>query len=241
MSIGHLAYEKKSREEIYKTLGGADTPKLYARKLKPVDHSRLIPYGGGISVDGRQPYIDSWLYDQVMSGRVRVRGISASQIIDRWIDHEHTEKTVIDGDNPVDSYQPAHEIATGKEEEGVDDIGRSPALYEDDIAPALRQCLRRALRLIGTNDFNPPTDLWCEPYLDKPDKDDLRLLAAMRACGVVDAFKASKIEAHYGIGPEECRDCKHLEPGRGALRPCRKLSGLVRLNRHCDWWQSSKG
>lgn len=236
MSIGHLRYERKSRAEVYRVLGTGDTPKLYARKLKPVNYSHLIPYGGGISVDGLQPYIDADLYHEVMRGSVRARGLSPSQLIKRWLDHEFTEKTVEDGDNPIDSYAPAHEIATGKEEEGVEDFGRNGAVYEDEIRPGLDRCLKRALKLIGTRRFNPPIALWCGPYLDDPTKDDLRLLSAFRAHGVHDAFKESKISAHYGIGAEECRDCEYIQKGRGVLRECERLSGLVRLNRHCDWW-----
>lgn len=237
MSIGHMRYERKSREEVYRFLGTGDTPKLYARQIKPVNTFHTIPYGGGVSVDGLQPYIDCDLYREVMHGEVRVRGMSPSQVVKRWIDHEFTEKVIEDGDNPIDTYPPGHEIATGKEEEGVADITGSPQSYEDQIRPGLDRCLKRALKLIGTRRFDPPRELWCGPYLDDPTKDDERLLAAFRAHGVRDAFKASKQSAHYGIGAQECRDCEYLMKGRGVLRECGRLSGLVRLNRHCDWWQ----
>jgi hypothetical protein len=243
MSIGHLRYHRKSREEVYRFLGMGDTPKILARKLKPVNHFHTIPYGGGISVDGSQVYIDQDLYREVMSGIIRVRGMSPSQLIGRWIEHEHVEKTIADGDNPIDTYPPAHEIATDKEEEGVEDIGRAPDVYESEIKPALQRCLKRALNLIGSKRFNPPIELWCGPYLDDPTADDRRLLAAFRAHGVIDAFKASKEAAGYGIGAEECRDCAHLEGQCGAVKAlhlCSEVAGLVRVDRHCRWWQASK-
>jgi hypothetical protein len=85
---------------------------------------------------------------------------------------------------------------------------------------------------------NPPRDLWCGPYLDDPDKRDLALLRIFRAKGVVDAFKASKIDADYGIGETECRDCRYY--GGGTFSTCEKVCGIVRANRHCDWWMAKK-
>ena len=54
MSTGHLHGDEKGEAELYEMLGEGDTAKLYARKAK-LDTSCDIPYGGGVSVDGKRP------------------------------------------------------------------------------------------------------------------------------------------------------------------------------------------
>jgi hypothetical protein len=139
--------------------------------------------------------------------------MSPRQIIQAWIEHEHTEKAVDDGDNPVDAYLGAH--------------GFGPKRYEGAIAPALDRCAKRA-------PDNPPRDLWCGPYLDPPTARDQEILRIFRAKGLADAFKASKPAAEYGIGAEKCRDCRRFAGGK--LGECEKVCGLVRWNRRCDWY-----
>jgi hypothetical protein len=224
MSTGHLRGERKTVRDLYEMLGEGDTPRLYAKPVE-LDTSHDIPYAGGISVDGRTVHIDHTLYAEVMNGAVRVRGMTPKQLVRAWIEHEHTEKSLSDGDNPVDVYQAAHGFATAKEEEFVRLLGRDPAAYEEAIRPALERCLARDPR-------NPPRDLWCGPYLDEPDARDLVILRIFRAKGVVDAHKVSKISVRYGIGGDECRKCRHF--GGGLIAPCEIVCGLVRANRQCD-------
>jgi hypothetical protein len=230
MSTGHLHGDEKGEAELFEMLGEGDTAKLYARKVT-LDTSHDIPYGGGNSVDGKTVYIDRGLYRDVMDGKVAVRGMSPKQIIQAWVEHEHTEWAVDSGDNPVDAYLGAHGFAIAKEHNFVRMLRIDTERYEDCIAPALQRCQAR-------DPENPPRDLWCGPYLDNPTSRDKELLRIFRAKGVVDAFKASKIEAEYGIGEHQCRDCKYF--GGGELAPCEKVCGLVRANRHCDWWTARR-
>jgi hypothetical protein len=111
MSVGHLRGETKSTEELYLILGEADTSKLYGQPVK-LDTSHDIPYAGGVSVDGKTVYIDRRLYCDLRLGKVRVKGMTWRQVVQCWIEHEHTEKSVVDGDNPVDVYLGAHRGAT---------------------------------------------------------------------------------------------------------------------------------
>jgi hypothetical protein len=238
MSTGNLRGEKKPAAELYQMLGEGDTSALYARRVN-LDHFCDIPYGGGVSVDGRTVYIDRSLYEEIMEGKVAVRGMAPGQVIQVWIEHEHTEKAIDDGDNPVDTYQAAHAFATAKEEDFVKKLGVDPERYEAAIRPALERCAKRDPK-------QPPKDLWCGPYLDEPTPRDKELLRIFRAKGVADAFKKSKIDAGYGIGATECRDCKHYAggpkiaqcAGGPKLAQCEIVCGLVRANRHCDWFEA---
>jgi hypothetical protein len=230
MSTGYLRYERKSDAELYKMLGEGDTPDLYARSTK-LDTSHTIPYAGGNSVDGKTVYIDDQLYREVMDGKVKVEGMTPDQLIQAWLEHEHTEWAVDSGDNPVDRYDAAHEFAEAKEDKFVvRQVGVPRARYIEAIKPALERCARR-------EPSNPPKDLWCAPYLDEPTPGDKEILAEFRKHGVVDAFKKSKVDVNYGIGQAQCRDCRHFSGGmKGPVRPCELVSGLVRNDRHCDLW-----
>src|SRR5207253_2680853 len=150
---------------------------------------------------------------------VYVRGMTPSQIIKAWIEHEHTEWAADVGDNPVDTYPAAHGFATAKEHRFVQQLGVDPNRYEECIAAGLKRCMRRFLAL-GTK-TNPPRDVWGGPVLDEPDKDDKEIIRILRAKGVKDAFKLSKAEVHYGIGPQKCRDCVMFGDGEtsGIVRP----------------------
>jgi hypothetical protein len=228
MSTGHRRDARKTDAELYQMLGEGDTSALYAKKVA-LDTAHDIPYAGGVSVDGKIVYIDRRLYRDVIDGRLAVRGMSPRQIIQAWIEHEHTEKAVDDGDNPVDAYLGAHGFGTAKEHAFVRLLRVDPKRYEGAIAPALDRCAKR-------DPDNPPRDLWCGPYLDQPTARDQEILRIFRAKGVADAFKASKLAAEYGIGAEKCRDCGHFAGGK--LGECEKVCGLVRWNRRCDWYEA---
>jgi hypothetical protein len=239
MSTGHLKYEKKSDAELYKMLGQGDTPKLYARPVKLIT-SKSIPYGGGTSVDGKHVYIDEILYAEIMCRRfiprakwVIVRGMSPAQVVHSIIEHEHTEFSVDAGENPVDVYEAAHEYAVAKEHRFVRQLGVDPDYYEAKLKPALDRCLARY-------PADPPKDLWCGPYLDKPTPRDREIIRILKQKGVVDASKLSKEDVGYGIGEEECRRCAMFECLGRDLSTCSLVSGLVRANRHCERW-TAKG
>jgi hypothetical protein len=229
VSTGHLSGEEKPAAELYQMLGEGDTPKLYARAVK-LDTSCDVPYGGGNSVDGRTVYVDRRLCQEIRSYRVNIRGMTSRQIIQAFLEHEHTEWAIDAGDNPVDVYAAAHGFAIAKEHQFVRHLRVDPQRYEDGLAPALRRCLAR-------DPGRPPRDLWCGPYLDDPTPRDKELIRIFRAKGVEDAFKVSKIESEYGIGDRECIDCDHYNHGKaGEMGPCGKVCGIVRANRHCDYW-----
>jgi hypothetical protein len=229
VSTGHRCGKEKPQRELFQILGEGDTAELYSRKVA-LDTDHDIPYGGGNSVDGETVYIDRRLYRELMNYRTEVRGMTARQIVQAICEHEHTEWAVDAGDNPVDVYLAAHGFAIAAEHKFVRMLSIDPDRYERCIAPALERCLRREPE-------NPPRDLWCGPYLDDPDKRDLALLRIFRAKNVADAFKASKIDAEYGIGENECRKCRHY-CSDGEFGTCENVCGIVRPNRQCDWWEA---
>jgi hypothetical protein len=179
-----------------------------------------------------------------MDGAFKKTGLEPDQIIERWLDHEHVEKCVIDGDNPVDSYEGGHRYALRKEHEGLlfilgpDNAMAKIKAYEAVIWPALVRCYKRDPKKV-------PLDLWCSPLLDAPEERDEEILKIMKRLGVKDASKMSKYSTHYGLSGRPCRDCTMWAPQQlsqedGNLAMCTAVAGLVRENRHCDLFRPRK-
>lgn len=228
--------------ETYAALGSGDTAKLFGQPYK-LDHEHDVPNGGGSSLDRKTKYIDRTLYQEVMDGEFKASGLDPEQIIGRWLDHEHAEISIIEGDNPVDIYTPAHERALQFEHEGVLAIlGRKDGdakirKYEETIWPGLVRCYHRTL-------VKPPLDLWCGPNNDNPTERDEEILASMARLGVLDARKRSKYSTHYGMGAHRCRDCAHWSPKalsqeHVAMAICSAVSGVVRADRGCDLFRAA--
>lgn len=236
MSVGHLAYERRTPAELYKMLGTGDTPKLYARTII-LDTGHDIPYTGGNSVDGKTVYIDRRLFTDVMDGKCAVRGLLPRQLIQAWIEHEHTEWAVDAGDNPVQTYAPAHEYATAKEDRLYDQIlgPGSHTRVEDTIAPWLETVAKR-------DPEKPPRDLWCGPYLDEPTARDRELLRILRSKGVEDASKVAKSAVKYGVGPQKCLRCSMFTGDADKpIAACTLVSGPIRAELWCEKWEPKKG
>lgn len=235
MSVGNLVYARRTPAELFKMLGTGDTASLYARPVK-LDATHDIPYTGGTSVDGRTVYIDRRLFDEVIKGSKAVRGLKAKQLIQAWIEHEHTEWAVDAGDNPVQIYPAAHEFATAKEDRLYDQVlgPGSHARVEALIEPWLKEVTAR-------DPVKLPRDLWAGPYLDNPTDRDRELLRIMRAKGVTDASKLSKQTVDYGMGPQKCINCSMFQGSADKkIAPCDTVSGPVRAENWCKRW-SAKG
>jgi hypothetical protein len=237
MSTGNLRYELKDEDQLAEVLGKADTPVLYAREYR-VDTAHDIPYMAGNSVDGATVYVDRTGYREVMDGGIYVRGMTASQIIRAWREHEHAEWAVEMGDNPVQTYPGAHGLATASEHKYVRNLPVDPERYEACIEPGLKRAMARFLRM--GREANPPRDLWCGPVLDDPEPDDKKAIGILKARGVEDAFKAAKNAVDYGVGADRCKQCamfgdRDILPN---LRKCELVNGLVRDNNWCSKWQA---
>jgi hypothetical protein len=240
MSTGHLKYEVKRPAELFDVLGQGDTPKLYARRYR-VDVFHDIPYTAGNSVAGGTVYVDQRTYRDVMDGRVYVRGMTPTQIINAWEEHEHSEWAIEMGRNPVQIYPAAHGFATCSEHIFVGKLPIDDDRYEACIRSALERAKKRFIKL--GDKANPPRDLWCGPVVDDPDKDDLEIIRILRSKGVEDAFKLAKDVVNYGVIEHKCKDCRmwgdrDILP---ELRKCDLVNGLERSGYGCDRWVAKKG
>jgi hypothetical protein len=242
MSTGNLRYEIKGEDQLAEVLGKADTPHLYARGYR-VDTLHDIPYTAGNSVDGATVYVDKTAYREAMDGVIYVRGMTPTQIINAWEEHEHSEWAMEMGDNPVQTYPGAHGLATASEHRFVRKLPIDPDRYEECILAGLKRAKRRFIST-GTS-CNPPRDLWCGPVLDDPDPEDKEIIRILKAKGVEDAFKLAKNEVDYGVGADRCKQCamygdRDILP---SLRKCELVNGLVRDNNWCDRWtpRNTKG
>jgi hypothetical protein len=245
MAIVHRFEDEELNEtslaELFQALGERDTPLLYDRPYR-VDASYDIATGAGNSNDRNTVYVDRGLYAELMGGAFNETGLTPEQILYCWIDHEHVEKCIVDGDNPIDLYEPAHKRALKREHEHVLTIlGKNNAKdtikrYEQAIWPALERAYNRRPQRV-------PSDLWVGPIIDELDEDERakRLIAAYEKMDVEDARKRSKFNVHYGYGEQRCDHCRNWAPGQrqdqnGQLAACRVVAGLVRADRHCDFW-----
>lgn len=231
-------------EQLYSSLGEHDTPKLFGQSFK-VDIDHDVPTGGANSIDRKIKYIDRALYQEVMDGAFAATQLTPQQIINCWLDHEHSEICIVDGDNAIDTYEPAHQRALRREHEGVLVIlGRTNAAakirrYEDAIWPGLMRAYHRDPK-------NPPADMWCGPLLDDPTDRDEELLEILRKLGVGDARKRSKEEVRYGFGKHSCSSCVMFKPEvisqeHKQIAACDAVSGLVRDTRWCQLWMPKAG
>jgi hypothetical protein len=248
MSIGHRALDNEelsdaTSSELYRALGDRNTPELFEKPYK-VDTDYDIPFGAGNSVDRKTIYIDRTLYQEVMDNALSKTGLTPVQIIGLWCEHEHTEKAIVDGDNPVDNYYPAHTRALRMEHRHLLTIvghkNREDKIrhYEECIWPALVKCYHRDIK-------KPPKDLWCAPVLDDPAPRDEEIVEQFRRLGVVDAHKKTKYETHYQPGPRHCEDCRYWNPEylqqqNGEMASCKIVNGLVRKFMHCDHFTPAK-
>lgn len=242
----HDEVSDTSLYELYSQLGSGDTPKLLEQSYK-IDTDHDMPTGGGNSVDRKTKYIDRILYQEIMDGAFKATQLLPQQIVDRWLDHEHTEICLAHGDNAVDTYFPCHNRALKKEHLGVLTIRcpRSPKEarefideYESAIWPGLMRCYHRPV-------LKPPKDWWCGPVLDQPTDRDKEILEDLRKLGVIDSIKHSKYEARYGFSEHECEDCTGWYPElisqeHGMIAACHRVSGLMRQDRGCQLFHARK-
>ena len=235
MSIGHRLSQDELSDatiaELYSRLGAHDTPELFEQPFR-LDTDHDMPTGGGNSLDRKTVYIDHTLYQEVMDGAFKKTDLTGPQIIGRWCDHEHSEKSILDGDNACDVYPAGHRPALRKEHEGVLTIlcPSGPAAirkvienYESVIWPGLLRCYHR-------------------PITKLPNERDEETIEIARKLGVIDATKHSKYAVRYGLGENNCRDCSGwntelLSQQHGALAGCRRISGAVRQDRWCQMWR----
>lgn len=240
MSVGHqhkrpnlLAHTK----ELNRLLSTGDAPRLMARwNHFDLDHD--IAYTCGYDVQGRTRYADRDFvralyepaYAEHIVGQPIDTGLTPEQTLSCTLWHEAIEKVLLDADNPINEYEAAHEFATAGEHQRVRDMGGTPIRYERGLERIIKFCLAKKPIIV-------PKDLCCAPYLDEPDANDQRILAAFRTLGVVDAHKLSKRSVDYSrsSGEDRCVGCGHWQhSGADDLSTCAVTEGLVRAGMWCS-------
>lgn len=239
MSIGYRSEELSDTSlcDLYSALGEGDTPRLFDQPYR-LDTEHDWPAAGGMSLDRKTVYFDRTIYQEIMDGEFKATGLEPIWFIAAWIRHECSENAIIAGDNPVDTYRPAHNRALAAEHEVYRFAGVDPAKVEKIIWPALVKCYNRPIK-------KPPKDAWCGVYLDEPTERDEEIIEILSKMGVKDARKRSKLDLRYGMSAHRCDKCSMWDPGtlsleRGVLAACTAASGVVRANRGCEIWRERR-
>jgi hypothetical protein len=232
----HAKQNEKHPAELKRLMSEPSFQEMWNRPFQAVT-TLQVPDSGGCSVKADEYYLDEELVKQVKSGKISVPGMTPAQILQALLLHERVEKCLMDADNEIDIYEPAHEFATLAEHQFVRTFA-PPYQYEHFLKPVID--LNETKRLT-----NVPPDLACSPYLDDPDKHDKAALAAMVALGVIDASKTSKEDVNYSrsTSKDRCDGCSHWKPEPGftpGLARCELISGAVRDSRWCSKFEGMK-
>jgi hypothetical protein len=231
------------------TTGGATE---LMRRWQRLDIDHDIPYLLGYNVQGTVTYADrdyvNALYDdkyatQLLGEPIRT-GLPPDRTLDCTVRHEHTEKIILDAENPIDLYdhhdEPggwgAHEFATVAEHELVKHFGGDPAAYERGLKKIIDFCEHKHLQKV-------PRDYACAPLLDDPDENEKRIVKRLKELGVVDAFKVSKedVDYHRVTEGDHCLICSMWQgPETAELSPCSLIDGLVRNDRWCKKFEATE-
>jgi hypothetical protein len=230
--------------------GGA--PALMQR-WRQLDDRWDMPYLAGYNTDGTTRYIDRdalrAILDPAFAEQIKVgpidTGLSPQDTVECLMEHEGTEKVILDADNPIDVYDRragaaavgAHEYATCAEHAKVREKGGSPVKYERGLAKLIKFCLNKTPQSV-------PQDLDCAAFIDDPDDRERVLIDIFKSMGVIDAFKTSKGDVDYSdsSGEDHCERCEHWQVDRlqsqYGLARCELIAGLVRDTHWCSKFQA---
>lgn len=232
MSAGHphRRINEADPKKLKKLMASPSFHEMWARPFTVVT-TYQIPDSAGYSVKADHYYLDEELVRQVRSGQISVEAMTPEQILGALLRHERTEKCLMDADNDVDTYEPAHEFATMAEHNGVRPYA-PPYKYEKALREIIKHNEHKELT-------NVPPDLACAPYIDEKDELDHRAVTRMQALGVRDCGKLSKAEVKYtkSSDGDECQGCKHWQPEPGfyqGFAACEIVAGAVRQDRWCS-------
>lgn len=235
---GHARPNHRHPDEVKTLMASGGAPELMKRWQRlDVDHD--VPDLAGYNVAGTVRYLDRDFFKALLDddyateilGEPIDTGMSPEDTVECLLEHEGTEKVLLDADNDVDNYLAAHELATVAEHEKVRAKGGSPMKYERALKAAIAYCEHKAPVTVDK-------DFACAPMLDSPDRLDKVALRAMQRLGVPDASKEAKAKVGYtkSTGEDQCADCAHWEasPDTGPdLSRCETVCGLVRRDRWC--------
>lgn len=246
MSAGHGHHRANPHHhtDLAKLKREPDWALLWAR-WQNINNQYDIPDLAGYNVAGTERYIDrdfyKALFDPEYAKQIGLHpidtGLSPERTIVCLMEHEGDEKVILDQDNPIDLYEPAHCLATTGEHERVRQLGGSPVKYERGLKAAIKFCESKPPQHV-------PLDLAVAPYLDETDATDQRILKELQALGVKDAEKQSKKSTKYSssTGKDRCDGCANWQPdpqqAKFHLARCAVVDGLVRDSHWCNKYEA---
>jgi hypothetical protein len=249
MSAGHphRAFNKLAHIRELKNLLAAPSAVALMRRWNKLDAQHDIVYLCGYNVWGTTRFVDRdalhALYDRAYAeqivGESIDTGLSPDDTLECLLRHEAIEKTLLDADNTIDTYDDAHEFATAGEHELVRAKGGRPVKYERGLARIIAFCQKKPLKLV-------PQDYACAPLLDDPDNQARRTLKILQGLKIPDALKKSKASLDYGLSTsaDHCSSCKHWQPSHHeaqfGLAACQIADGLVRDSRWCKQFEPAE-
>src|SRR5690349_12809488 len=97
------------------------------RRWQSVDLDHDVPFGSGFNVEGTIVYLDRDLVHALFDPQEATKlvgapintGLSPHDTLACLWHHEQIEKVLLDSDNPVDTYEAAHDYATAAEHDLV--------------------------------------------------------------------------------------------------------------------------
>ena len=247
MSVGthHRRLSKAHPEKLKALRVEASYEQMWNRPFNLIV-TKEVPDSAGYSVTADRFYIDRDFVKAVEVGltlstgtllRVAIPGMSAKQVFEAILIHERTEKSLLDADNSIFTFETAHEFATLAEHTYVRSLGVTPKVYEDGIEQIIEYNQAKAVK-------DAPADLDCGPYLDDPDEQDRHILAMLRRLYVADSHKQSRQLAHYGrptTGTGRCGDCAYWSGSSGSLfSMCQLVHGLIRRDYSCGRYELNR-
>jgi hypothetical protein len=139
----------KHPNELRKLLTTGGAPELMQR-WHSLDVTHDIPDLAGYNVPGTTRYLDRDFFhaltDPAYAPHLGIgpidTGLSPADTVECLMRHEGVEKVILDADNPIDTYLPAHEHSTIAEHELVRQKGGTPLKYERGLKKA-RKTLRK--------------------------------------------------------------------------------------------------
>jgi hypothetical protein len=241
---GHKREHDKTPSQLRKLQQDPDYRQLWQRWQR-VDTDHDMVDLAGYNLWGTVRYIDRDLFHALIDPNYARHlgigpidtGLSPEDTIACLLDHEGIERTLMDADNDIDTYLPAHEFATVGEHECARAKKTTPLKYERGLAKAIEWCEKKTPTKV-------PQDFSCAPLLDDPDHNDKRVLEILKKLGIPDASKISKETVDYSksSGQDRCDGCKHwLNPDRSSVHSlCDVVAGLVRDDRWCTKYDAAK-
>lgn len=180
------------------------------RKFRRINHTKQVPYLGGISNDGATVYIDP----EVPLG---LEGIPVDKL---FMIHECIEYALVKIAGL--KYEPAHHLATAAEDHVLRELGHTWKKYQSLLRPYYKPVEEEKIE-------NPPKDLALYPYKGR----------LFKTLWEFQQGKVSKQSVNYRQGTEE-KQCGNCSMFRVSTASCTHVVGRILSDDLCDDWEPKR-